>query len=411
MASILLHVYDKENSEHSERLELYENELKNNLTMYSFTTYEANDKNQRHMPMLVIMDKRTEDLMDCFKSLDEDLIKNQYGGSVVIVVLCTDFNINFDKGNYTLVEDIVQVHFECNTLEPNGRLHLIGKDYAVERIRAVLDKIKVLIYDEEKGKSTKCFVAALEKCLPELRFKDFDRATDVEKAYFYIIAVLRQTSIRIEENINPLKMQLERKNVNPKKVIVTYFYMCKPDETFQDLKAERLYFANTVLMDFIDKDLEAGPFRLCPIWRVPKKINAVALQELKKSTQLENIRMEWFVDYIESNTPLINKFVEELSKSIPSSLPLRKVIDLKSVTSPTLVFCTVNQEQHEVKGDMGKVILFHIIDPDSGMNPQSGPCQQYGQTWKVYHSDGKFHVEMNFLKEFESFVRMCYRQM
>jgi hypothetical protein len=70
--------------------------------------------------------------------------------------------------------------------------------------------LQVLIYDEEKGKSTKCFVAALEKCLPELRFKEFDRANDAEKKYIYSIAVLRQTSIRIEENFHPLKMQLER---------------------------------------------------------------------------------------------------------------------------------------------------------------------------------------------------------
>ncbi|XP_060559386.1 uncharacterized protein LOC132719609, partial [Ruditapes philippinarum] len=325
----------------------------------------------------------------------------------------------------------------------------------------------VLIYDAEYGDHTKVFTERLKfyllKC--NIIVKQFDDCNDDEKDSLCIIAVVRHTSPRIEECLNETKINLNKDNVTDlQRVIVTYFYMYGPDEDtsykIETISKSGMFnFGKILMMDFSGKSFLKGFVERFTNRKFPddvKEINTNAIKEIKTFVESRKIK-EWTVDvYSEANLPLVERFVKELGLNISSLIHLQEPQQInseklisKNIISPTLIFATghVNGFQENLVEKDAKRVINIIGFEKTAMGPadlkkdipnatgksstiperKSPPLsievekednathqthqnmieheQQNVENWEVFHKNGKFYVELEFVKRFESFVR------
>ncbi|XP_060556681.1 uncharacterized protein LOC132717264 [Ruditapes philippinarum] len=161
--------------------------------------------------MVVIIEEDKSDLQQCLKRIDEELIEKEYVGRVIAVVVHTDnastLELHIEDYNLTLVEDYVTIHFED---KPCKWPLTLKYRQAVNKIRDLTNKKTVLVYDAERGETTSCFINDLQKHLPKFKLKDFHKASDAEKTFLKVIAILRHISIRVEDDFGPLWNQLDK---------------------------------------------------------------------------------------------------------------------------------------------------------------------------------------------------------
>lgn len=324
-----------------------------------------------------------------------------------------------------------------------------------KRKRFEEDGSKVLIYDYEAGDTTHRFVDALKNLLPEFELNNFHDADDEKKDTLPIIAVVRYTSIRTDECLRQIIERLDKDDVKDmKRVIIIYFCMNGSEKeeisngTRVMYNSEAFRFKKIVQMDFTDYKLEPNwivnqcrSSFLNKIFRLNEQ-NEMALKELKDCLKMRSTRTNWDVKvYYEMDESIVKQFVAELRQNVKSSIHIQDAQpkeELKKVTS-VILFLTNGHEKLEIS-DLKKVILFKIDtstgskpdDPNSTENASSitkqksnsamlserekenalqhaenESCQEYGQIWEVTYINGQLKFVMNFLKEFENFVRTC----
>ncbi|XP_060603208.1 uncharacterized protein LOC132756217 [Ruditapes philippinarum] len=310
---------------------------------------------------------------------------------------------------------------------------------------------KVLVYDTEEGETTRCFIEALKRQLGVFELQDFHAASDEEKDTLSIIAVVRHTSIRMAEILREVKEQFDKENVKDlKRVFVACIYGNRRDEPYFEMIEEisetgQDNFATILPIDFIDKCLVwnfASYLRI--YWKIfLKPTNAATLRKLERCILISRkVTKKRLVNvYVDVNSPLVKEFIAELRQKISSSIYLQDVMPLEVIneTSPTLICTTgdVKDCQEKLKEkDLKEVFFCHIIDienvsskigkhnsaddrDEEERNPSSASPAGAGNNttqnaknmpWKmseILYYNGKFKFDLDFIKQFETFVRTC----
>ncbi|XP_060574630.1 uncharacterized protein LOC132732258 [Ruditapes philippinarum] len=232
--------------------------------------------------------------------------------------------------------------------------------------------LKVLVYDAEKGETTRFFIEALKRQLDVFEFQDFHAANDEEKDTLSIIAVVRHISIHIIDIINDVKEQFVKDDVHDlERVFVTYFYVNRSDEyCIQTIKqiseSGQFNFAKIVPMNFIDTSLVR---KLSFFGNFLKSDNKDSLHELKGCILSRKVRKKVCVNvYGAMDSLQIKDFIAKLSQVISSSIYLQATKPLEemiNITSPTLICTTGDLEECQEKlkeKDLRKCFLVHLID-------------------------------------------------
>lgn len=309
------------------------------------------------------------------------------------------------------------------------------------------EKIKVLVYDTEKGETSRCFIAALNRQLGVFEFQDFYAANDEEKDTLSIIAVVRHASIRVKETLKEVEVQLEKEKVKDlERVFVIYFYVNKSDEGFehkitQISESGQFNFATIVPINFILDSSLFNKFLCAVVYKWYPKTNNESLKKLKECILS---RMKLCVNvYGAVDLLRVKAFIAELDQYISSSIELQAVEPLKeeiNETSPTIICITGDECLEKIKEkDLKKVFLVHIIDvekrpgrramhksPDStenasaikekqdlcstlpvgarNNNAQNAENMPY-EMYEILYFNGKFKIDFALVKQFETFVR------
>ncbi|XP_060603213.1 uncharacterized protein LOC132756221 [Ruditapes philippinarum] len=230
-------------------------------------------------------------------------------------------------------------------------------------------KEKVLVYDIEKGETTKCFIEALKKHLDDFEFKDFREANEGELPTLSIIAVVRHTSIRFTEALSEVKEQLDKENIKDlKRVFVIYFYVNKSDEgcvhkITQISESGQFDFASIVPINFIGASLLTSYFCSAPKLKTDTEESLQKLKECILSRKKLCVNVYGAVDLLR-----VKAFIAELHNCISSKIELQAVKPLEEVTnitSPTLICTTGDVEECQEKlkeKDLKRVFFVHIVD-------------------------------------------------